>query len=387
MVSSPEHSTAPEIYQPGAPSEEDSEVKVDIDEGADGGYVYVLASSSIKNPEELFEASELDPEVWELCPGDHPVKKWDVPMKLRDKDGEHQAVVVPCYYISIKVRRRWQHSDIPVPVFFELPPAPKKLIAKRDTLTSVHFSDIHFPHHDQRAVDILYAVMSDLPNIDVVVDQGDTLDCHEISAYPKNPNTRVSLKEEIQRGAKHFATVAQLTPNARRIWCEGNHEDRLRRLIWSLSDKRQAGEILTLDAVQDALQWTSLLGLGSLDFEILPYPSHELLWGKLVVCHGETARQGSGQSEKAELAKYSKSGISGHTHRIGGYTQRIYEGSLSWWGLGCLCSLQTQHYINHPNWQQGFAIVNWSKDKKTYSVERVRIHDGRAIFRGRTYGS
>jgi hypothetical protein len=79
--------------------------------------------------------------------------------------------------------------------------------------------------------------------------------------------------------------------------------------------------------------------------------------------------------------------MSGHTHRIGGYTQRIYEGSLSWWGLGCLCSLQTQNYINHPNWQQGFALVNWAKDKETYSVERVRVHDGKAIFRGKTYGS
>jgi hypothetical protein len=369
------------------PSEEDEKVVVEIEDGDEYGRVYVLASSSIKTPEGLFEACGLDADVWELTPGEHAIKKWDVPMKLKDGKGGQQPVVVPCFYIAIKVRKRWEHSSVPMPIVFELPSMSVKTPSKTDTLTTVHFSDIHFPNQDQRAVDILYSIMSDLPRIDVVVDHGDTLDCSEISAYPKDPDRRVSLKEEIRQGAEHFATVAQLAPNARRIWLEGNHEDRLRRLIWSLSDKRQAGEIFSIDSVKEALQWKNLLGLESLGFEVIPYPRHELLWNLLIVCHGEAARNVSGQSEKQELSKYSKSGLSGHTHRIGGFTQRIYDSSLSWWGLGCLCSLHTQSYINHPNWQQGFALVHWAQDRKTFSVERVRIHDGKAIFRGRTYGS
>jgi len=369
------HTSSPNLLEP------DENVHVNLEVGEESAKVHVLASRSIKNPEMLFEKSGLDPEKWELVPTQHEVKKWDVPMKL-----DNEAVIVPCWYVAIRVRLKYQYTSMPSPIAFEMPERKRApAIGNQSTLTTVHFSDIHFPYHDPACVEILYQILEDLPSVEFVADQGDTIDCQEISSYPKDPTERIGLKEEILQGAQHFATVTDLAPNAQKVWTEGNHEDRLRRLIWSLAESRQAGEILTLEPVKASLQWGSLLGLDSLGWEVIPYPSHHLLWNLLVVCHGETARQGSGQSEKAELTKYSKSGVSGHTHRIGFYGQRIYDGSLGWWGLGCMCTLTTS-YINHPNWQQGFAVINWAPDKKTYSVERVRVHNGKAIFRGKTYG-
>ena len=366
----------PEMVKP------DENVHVNVADGEETGKVHVLASRSIKNPEMLFEKSGLDPEKWELVPGEHTIKKWDVPMRIKE-----EPLVIPCWYVAIKVRLKYEHTMLPIPIVFEMPTRAKNIKSvHRSITTSVHFSDVHFPHQSTESVEILYQILDDLEDVEFVADQGDTLDCQEISAFPKDPEKRISLKEEVIMGAEHFATVSQLVPNAEKIWCEGNHEDRLRRLIWSLADKRQAGEILALDSIRQALQWGSMLGLDSLGWESIPYPKHHLLNNRLIVCHGEVARQGSGQSAKAELKKFSKSGISGHTHRVEYYGERTYDGSIGWWGLGCLCDITNVQYTNHPNWQQGFAVVNWSPDKKTYSVERVRIHDGKAIFRGKTYG-
>jgi hypothetical protein len=366
----------PELLEP------DEKVHVKTYDNESIAQVHVMASRSIKNPEMLFEQSGLDTEKWELVPGEHQVKKWDVPMRIKE-----EAVVVPCWYVAIRVRLKYEFSSLPMPIVFDIPQRKKNIVPLRKAITtSVHWSDIHFPHEDAACIEILYQILDDLDNVEFVADQGDTLDCQEISSYPKNPLTRVSLKDEVLMGAKHFATVTELTPNAQRVWCEGNHEDRLRRLIWGLADSRQAGEILGLDSVREALEWKSLLGLESLDWQMVRYPKHHLLHNRLVICHGETARQVSGQSAKAELLKYSKSGLSGHTHRVEYYGERTYDGSIGWWGLGCLCDIANVQYTNHPNWQQGFAVVNWSPDKKTYSVERVRIHDGKAIFRGKTYG-
>ena len=339
--------------------------------------ISIAASSSIKNPEELFKKSELDPEVWEIVDA-APVRKWDVPMKLED-----EAIVVPCYYVGIKVRKKWEHSMLPLPVVlnYKKPKLAKK--TKNKPYQSIHYSDLHIPFQDQRALNILYAILEEVQP-DLVVDHGDTLDCQEISKYPKDPEKRVPLREEVQEGAKHFARITELTPHAEHIWCEGNHEDRLKRLIWNLADNRQAGEILTLPQVIDALSWPSLLGLEELGWEIVNYPQHKLLFNKMIVTHGEKVRAHSGQSEKAELEHYSKSGASGHTHRVGYYGKKTYDGQLGWWGLGCMCAIRT-NYVSFPNWQQGFCCISWSDDRKNFAVERIRIFDGVAYFRGKRY--
>lgn len=349
-----------------------------IEQNIDGevGTIAVAASASIKSPEALFERSGLDPEVWEIV-GDSQVRKWDVPMKVDD-----EPVVIPCYYVAIKVRKKWEHSEVPSPVVLKItrPRTPK---ATAGDFTSLHYSDTHFPFHDPRVVNILYQI-ADITRPGMVADHGDTIDCTEISNYPKDPFHRVGLKAEIRMGAEHFGTVHALTPDASHVWLEGNHEERLKRLVWSLAENRAAGELLTLPAVKKALSWPSLLGIGELGWETIPYPGHKLLFDKLILCHGEKVRSESGASEKAEHRHYGKGGISGHTHRVGYYGKRDYDGEQGWWGLGCCCLIRDD-YVSFPNWQQGFAVVTWSKDRKNFAVERVRVFDGVAHFRGKRF--
>ena len=79
----------------GLPSEIDEHIELTVVD--DVGFVTVAASASIRNPEELFEKSELDPDLWEMV-DKAPVRKWDVPMKIDDK-----PIVVPCYLSLIHI--------------------------------------------------------------------------------------------------------------------------------------------------------------------------------------------------------------------------------------------------------------------------------------------
>ena len=251
---------------------------------------------------------------------------------------------------------------------------------KTDEVTSVHYGDIHFPHHDPRALTIRNKVL-DFLSPEVVVDHGDTLDCEAISKYPKDPAHRVSLASEIAMASSDFGIVHSITPSARHLWFEGNHEDRLKRLLWKAADSRDLGEVLGLEGVSDHLRWGNLLGLDGLGWESTPYPGHVLLFDKMMLIHGNTVRTQSAYSARAEYDRYGKSGLSGHTHRLGSYYRRDYNGVHSWHELGMLGRIRND-YVAHANWQQGLGVITWSADHSRWGFEAVMIHEGVGYFRG-----
>jgi hypothetical protein len=94
---------------------------------------------------------------------------------------------------------------------------------------------------------------------DTIINLGDCADCYAISAYDKDPARVHGLQDEIDMVRAHLHQVAQLAPEAQRYYLEGNHEDRLRRLIWTLPGT--ASELARLRSFQQAMTWPSLLGL------------------------------------------------------------------------------------------------------------------------------
>jgi len=212
------------------------------------------------------------------------------------------------------------------------------------------------------------------------------MDCEAISRFEKDPAARVSLQEEVRLTAEHHAQVQALTPEAAHLWLLGNHEDRFRRLLWKLAEKRDVGELLGLEALTNSWDLAVLTGVDKWDWEVMPYPRHKLLFDRLVLTHGSTVRKWSAYSAKAEYERYRKSGMSGHTHRRGVHEHRDYDTTNAWWELGCLCSIRADYTV-HPDWAQGFAVVTWSKDRTEFGVEEVRINEGVTFFRGQRYES
>ncbi len=280
---------------------------------------------------------------------------------------------------SIRIPEK-EYSSLLTPVNIHV--TPKKYVAEKQTglFTSVHYGDIHFPHHDPRALEIRNKIL-DFLDPSIVVDHGDTLDCESISKYPKDPHKRISLADEILMASKDLGEVHAITPNAAHIWFEGNHEDRLKRILWKAADDRSLGDVLTLDGISAHLEWGNLLGISSLGWEAFSYPKHKLLFDKVMLIHGNTVRTQSAYSARAEHDRYGKSGLSGHTHRMGSYYHRDYNGIHSWNELGLLGRIR-EDYVAHANWQQGMGVVTWSDDRSRWGFEPIVIHEGMAIFRG-----
>lgn len=351
-----------------------------------GNEVRTVGSETIRNPEQLFAASGLDAAAWEIVPGSGTVRKRDAVSKI---DGD--SAVVELYSVTIKVQRTLADLGLPAPIKVEVSMVRRAARRKDPSAmwTSIHFGDEHFPHADEQALEILYKVADDLDRIDFVAAHGDVLDAEQLSRFPKDPNTRVSMADEITMGAKHLATMRELSPGAQRVYLEGNHESRVRKTIWDLCENnRSASELLTLPEVAETLTWKSLLGLAD-DWEVVEYtgagsgkPNFFMLNDILCLKHGDVVRaSGSG---KGEFAKLGVSGMSGHTHRMSAYYHSDMLGEYTWHELGMLGKVRSD-YTSFAAWQQGFAVASWSDDLTSFSVEQVRIIDGAATFRGKRY--
>lgn len=368
---------APQPDKP-LPLNPDETVHVNIDD-REGGSVYVEASRAIKNHEELLERAGVDETKWRI--ERVPIRTWSVPLKIDD-----EIHVAQMYYVAVSLKPRLAESwDF----------KPLEIIVKRPStkpprsggfFTSVHYGDLHYPYQDDDALRVLYQVLDDV-RPDLVVCHGDLLDCEQISRFPKDPYNRTPLHEEIRMGAEHLGEVTAITPHADHWLLEGNHEERLRRTLWSMGEDRVGGELVQLKGMRETLSWENQLGLGSLGWEFTPYPQHMLLFDRIILAHGKTVRRHSAYSAKAEHDLYAKSGMSGHTHRMGSYYHSAYDGQVqAWHELGLLGRIRSDYTGTPPNWQQGFAVVTWTQDRSRYGVEHISIHEGSAFFRGRQYG-
>ena len=280
------------------------------------------------------------------------------------------------------------YLDIPLKqVVIKATPTRAKARSTGDTVVGVHFSDLHFPYHHPAALGLLYQIIT-LMKPQMIVDHGDTIDAYSISKYEKDPNHRTSLADELLLAGKHFAQIQAIAPQADLHWIPGNHEDRLRRLIWNATTSRELREVLTIPEVQRTVSIENLLGIAD-RWQIHNEEPARFYNGKMLGIHGNIARKAAGASAKAELETHGKSGLSGHCHRQGNYRNRDYEGSKVWHELGCMCSLTPHSGSNLPDWHLGFAIVTYHPDQDLFHVEPVVIEEtlnGGAVglFRGTT---
>lgn len=257
------------------------------------------------------------------------------------------------------------------------------LLPTKLSTTSIHYGDVHFPFESAPGLSLLEQIIADV-RPSVIACHGDLLDCYSISRFAKNPQKRISIGEEIELATAHLARISALAPRARRLFFQGNHEERLARTIAQAAEKPALLELMRLPTVARALSWPELLQLDALGWEF--HEKKYVLFDKLVLKHGSKVSKWSAYTARAEWEKYAKSGISGHTHRRGAFEHSDYNGVHGWWEHGCLCDTDPD-YVEDPDWQQGFLVVSWSDDRRNFGVEEVRIHDGCAVFRGKLYNA
>jgi hypothetical protein len=370
-----------------SPTEPDETLTIDQD--GEFGSVVVAASESIKTPDELFERSGLDPDVWEMVPDSGEMRKHDVPMKIatRNERGEkvHKPVIIPCHYVKIRVRMRWESTKLPVPVILKII-TPTRCKSAKLSRAYVVFGDEHIPFHDGRNLNLLYQIL-DIVQPETAVALGDAMDCESLGKWPKDPHNRVEINEEVRMGAEHLGTVHSITPDARHIFHEGNHCQRLQRLVWEMADNRAVGQLLMMPDVQDVLRWPHMLGIEELGWEFIPYAepdtkNYVIHHDKLMTKHGNFTGPEPGSAARKEYKRFAIGGISGHVHRIGFHHHRTARDQHSWIENPMLGRIRDD-YTPHANWQCGLTVIQWADGYSDYWTEVVEMRDGVASFRGR----
>ena len=253
------------------------------------------------------------------------------------------------------------------------------------------------PFHDEQAMAVALQVVRDV-DPDLVVLLGDVLDLAEWSRFEQEPSFAMTTQESLDRCHLWLAEIRANAPDARIVYIEGNHDRRLRKAIVNNAKAafglRQAS---TPPTTWPVMSIPHLLRLDELGVEYIDAYPAGIFWinDNLACVHGEKLKV----SQVVDDERVSV--IQGHVHRIAVQhkTRRTRDGAKSMFAAtpGCLCRIDgavpstkgsTDSFgrpVYRPeDWQQGLAVVTFEEGDGAFHLELVPIHDGRAIFRGRS---
>ncbi len=273
--------------------------------------------------------------------------------------------------------------DLPVKPFPTLIPHPAKA-RKGKWITGLLYGDSHHPFHDQRALDVVLAAMRSIKP-DVIVHMGDLVDCYNVAPkFDTNPARLLTIQDEIDSARAHLEQVAQVCPTAERYLLEGNHEDRLRRIVWSLPGAHAS--LAKLTKFQEVMTWPVLLDLDTIGWNWVGAreQTKTRIFPKFITKHGTKMSPHSAYTARAEHAFLGMSGASGHTHRKGTHYATDHNGSHVWIETGCTSTMEPEYSVD-VNWQQGFYVVRFLQETGAPHIEDYYIHEGNAMGPGVEY--
>jgi len=238
-------------------------------------------------------------------------------------------------------------------------------IEEKNNLTELVMADLHIPYHDSISINAMFDYLSTYNIVpDVIVILGDLIDFYKVSFFSKDP-TKMSVKEEMSIAYSFLQSLRADFPDARIIYYEGNHEQRLNRYLMD-----NAGELYEL--VQGLLE--DKLRLNDLRIEYIDEPFRI---GKLWHLHGheKSARGGNPEYITNVMWKYVHDNfIVGHYHRSQEKMFKAIDGTLYWGGaVGHLAT--TLEYAKLNNWTQGFGIIHYDINGD-FIADLKTIHNG-----------
>jgi hypothetical protein len=233
-----------------------------------------------------------------------------------------------------KARTEYQRNRDAAPDLFEQPLEFKTLSFKRlpDGFTVIIVGDLHIPFACAATIECVERFWNDLkPDLEIV---HEVADFYAISPFDTNPSRIGKLKDEIKLGRDWLEKRANKNPAAKRVFMEGNHEDRFRRWLWRHGEDLAGLEGLTVE---------EQFKLKELGYEHLTYRSVTDVLGCRIE-HGYRASRSAAMPQNvAQLMARAtnSSGVCGHTHRINAVHWTDARGSHSYRESGCLCRSPT----------------------------------------------
>lgn len=223
--------------------------------------------------------------------------------------------------------------------------------------------DLHIPFHDKR---LLECWLNRLTNgtwdgVDII---GDFIDCYSLSRFDNNPQRKNNLQMEIDQAKELLEDIRRSVPDEDIRYSEGNHEDRLRKLLWGKCPALAHLQDLTIPDLMElktfGIQWHSTQN---------PYKI-----GDLWYTHGDILRKHAGMSARAKSEAIHGPVIIGHTHRMGWSPMTTWTGTDDAYEVGHMSDPKQLDYVRTCfNWQPGWAEVLFTNG--THHVDFYRVVD------------
>lgn len=246
---------------------------------------------------------------------------------------------------------------------------PKSAIVKRQPVNIkgekiLLLKDIHFPYHDEEALSIALSYGIE-KGCDTLYLNGDILDCHTLSRWEKDPESR-SFSQELETVRSFLQMVSPLFKKV--YYKEGNHEERYWRYLSS-----HAPELVEIDAFNlQSLMWLEQYGVEWIDGRTFAK------FNSLNVVHGHEFGQNVFSPVNIARGLYLRAkshAICGHWHQTSEHNEKDINGKIiTTWSVGCLCDLSPR-YRPANQWNHGFAILH--RDGKNFHVENKKIYEGK----------
>lgn len=331
----------------------------------------------------------------------------------KDENGEAQTVDMAGVVLS----PQWADGpEYPVvqqaapTIVKPLPSKPKNTATKVTVILpdpQIGYRRMHegelIPTHDTAAINVALQITR-AANPDHIVNLGDTLDLPEWSSkFLVLPEFVLTTQPTIDYAHRYLAMQRAVAPDAKISMLGGNHDDRIGKSI-----AKNAMAALRLRRAEAPQEWAILslpflLRLDELGVEYVgAYPAGRI---RLTQGNDRLTPLWAIHGEKLDVAKVAKaerqSFVQGHIHRIG-QAHETYEingepQTVMAFSPGCLCRIDGavpstkggvlddgMPYRRWEAWQQGMAVVTEEPDG-FWSAEIVPIHNGRAVWRGKSF--
>lgn len=231
--------------------------------------------------------------------------------------------------------------------------------------------DIHFPYHDQQAVQ---SAVNHIRKIgaNLIILNGDTLDFHRVSRFNKDPRAR-NVKSEIEMAREFLDWIDELFPKARKIWKDGNHDER-----YSHYHSQNSPE--TFEIIQEMAGLDKLLELEDRGWEYVT-GKRPIYLGNFTLIHGhefQTPVIGPVNAARGLFLKAKRSSGVHHHHQVSEHGEPdIRFTQQACWSFGCLCDLHPQ-YMPFNKWAHGYGEIEVEPSGQ-FEVRNHKIINGRVV--------
>lgn len=229
------------------------------------------------------------------------------------------------------------------------------------------FSDIHVPYHNIEALTaaITYC-KKEKP--DALLLNGDTIDCHRLSRFIKDPKKR-NFKQELD------IFKALIESFEKHLKCKiyfkvGNHEARYQHFLYE-----KASEIAGIEE----FEFENIIKARAKGIDFIS-DKQLIKINELFGIHGHEYIGGISAPVNPARGLFLRGKVScfqGHNHQSSEHTEPTMSGKMiTTWSSGCLCELHPE-YMPLNKWNHGFMLIDIDSNGTEYEVRNKRISKGK----------